>query len=357
MSFDEKISVLAEKIPSLINLLETEEATKNALVMPFIAALGYDVFDPKEVVPEFVADQGIKKGEKVDYAIMQNNEVIILIECKKARSNLNDANMSQLYRYFTVTKSRIAILTNGINYLFFSDLEEPNKMDERPFLELDMSNLRKNLLGEVKKLAKEKFDLDRMLSTANELKYTSQIKKIISQQFENPDENFVRYFFNASNNGSRFTSSAKEQFTDFVKKASYQFIDERVSDFLDSVKAVQKEGEKQESDLNILDKSDGIITTQEELDGFQIVRAIACQKINPRRVAHRDTKSYFGILVDDNNRQPICRLHFNGSQKYISLFDKDKKESRQPINELVDIYKFSQNILDCLSSYEETESN
>ncbi|WP_300458870.1 type I restriction endonuclease [Desulfobacula sp.] len=163
MSFDEKISALAEKIPSLINHLETEEATKNALIMPFIAALGYDVFNPKEVVPEFVADHGTKKGEKVDYAIIQENEVIILIECKQAKYNLCDANMSQLFRYFTVTKSRIAILTNGINYLFFSDLEAPNKMDSRPFLELDMLNLRKNLLAEVKKLGKEKFDLDRML--------------------------------------------------------------------------------------------------------------------------------------------------------------------------------------------------
>jgi len=322
MSFDEKISALAEKIPSLIDHLETEEATKNALIMPFIAALGYDVFNPKEVVPEFVADHGTKKGEKVDYAIMQNNEVIILIECKQAKSNLSDANTSQLYRYFTVTKSRIAILTNGVNYLFFSDLEESNKLDTRPFLELDMLNLRKNLLVEVKKLGKEKFDLDRMLSTANELKYTSQIKKIMSKQFENPDEDFVRYFFNAANSGSRFTASAKEQFTEFVKKASYQFINESVSDFLDSVKAVQKEGEKSEEDQELVEKSDGIITTEEELEGFQIIRAIVCQKIAPNRVVHRDTKSYFGILLDDNNRKPICRLHFNSSQKYIGLFDK-----------------------------------
>lgn len=355
MSFDEKISALAEKIPSLIDHLETEEATKNALIMPFIAALGYDVFNPKEVVPEFVADHGTKKGEKVDYAIMQNKEVIILIECKQAKSNLSDANTSQLYRYFTVTKSRIAILTNGVNYLFFSDLEESNKLDTRPFLELDMLNLRKNLLVEVKKLGKEKFDLDRMLSTANELKYTSQIKKIMSKQFENPDEDFVRYFFNAANSGSRFTASAKEQFTEFVKKASYQFINESVSDFLDSVKAVQKEGEKSEEDQELVEKSDGIITTEEEFEGFQIIRAIVCQKIAPNRVVHRDTKSYFGILLDDNNRKPICRLHFNSSQKYIGLFDKDKKEKRYPIDEVTDIYQFSQNLLESLSFYEETE--
>jgi hypothetical protein len=355
MSFEEKINALAAKIPTLIDHLETEEATKNALIMPFIAALGYDVFNPQEVVPEFVADHGTKKGEKVDYAIMQNNEVIILIECKQAKGNLSDANMSQLYRYFTVTKSRIAILTNGINYWFYSDLEEPNKMDSRPFLELDMVNIRKNLLLEVKKLAKEKFDLGKMLSTANELKHTSQIKKVISQQFENPDEDFVKYFFNATNSGSRFTATAKEQFTEFVKKASYQFINEKVSDFLDSVKAVQKEGEKAEENQEVDQKTDGVITTEEELEGYQIVRAIVCQKIAPNRVAHRDTKSYFGILVDDNNRKPICRLHFNASQKYIGVFDKDKKETRHAINEVTDIYQFSKNLLESLSYYEEIE--
>ena len=355
MNFDDSINALAEKIPSLIDHLETEEATKNALIMPFIAALGYDVFNPQEVIPEFVADHGTKKGEKVDYAIKQDEEVIILIECKQAKSNLNDTNMSQLYRYFAVTKSRIAILTNGVNYLFFSDLEEPNKMDKKPFLELDMQNLRKNLLSEVKKLGKEKFDLDRMLSTANELKYTSQIKKVLSKQLENPEENFVRFFFNATNSGSRFTAAAKEQFTELVKKASSQFINESVSDFLDSVKAVQNEGEKstnKDKEEEVDEKTNGIITTEEELEGFQIVRAIICQKVAPCRIAHRDTKSYFGILLDNNNRKPICRLHFNATQKYIGTFDSEKTETRHPIVEITDIYKFSQNLLNAIQLYD-----
>ncbi len=356
MSFDEKINALAEKIPSLMDRLETEEATKNALIMPFISALGYDVFDPHEVIPEFIADHGTKKGEKVDYAIMQNNEVIILIECKTAKQNLSDANMSQLYRYFGVTKSRIAILTNGVNYLFFSDLEESNKMDKRPFLELNMLNLRKNLLAEVKKLGKEKFDIDRMLSTANELKYTSQIKKVMAQQFDNPDDDFVKYFFNATNSGARFTASAKEEFTQFVKKASSQFINESVSDFLDSVKAVQKEGEKEEEKQTSesVDQTNRIITTDEELEGYQIVRAIMSQSIAPSRIIHRDTKSYFGILLDDNNRKPICRLHFNTSQKYIGIINADKAEERHPIEAVTDIYKFSKNLLNVISLYEKS---
>ena len=244
MSFNDKIMAIADRIPQIIDNLETEEATKNALIMPFIQALGYDVFNPQEVVPEFVADVGMKKGEKVDYAIQQNGEVIILIECKQANANLSQANISQLYRYFTTTKARIAILTNGIQYRFFSDLEEPNKMDQKEFLELDMTNIRENLLDEVKKLAKEKFDLDRMLSTANELKYTSEIKKALIAQFNEPDEEFVKFFFNVTNPGARFIASAKDQFTVYVKTAFQQFIRESVSDRLRS--ALQKQDDKNE---------------------------------------------------------------------------------------------------------------
>ncbi len=356
MSFNEKIMAIAERIPQIVDSLETEEATKNALVMPFIQALGYDIFNPQEVVPEFVADVGTKKGEKVDYAIKNNGEVIILIECKQASSNLNDANISQLYRYFTTTNARIAILTNGVHYRFFSDLEEPNKMDQKAFLELDMTNIREHLLDEIKKLAKEQFDLDRMLNTANELKYTSEIKKILISQFDDPNEEFVRFFFNITNPGGRFVASVREQFKEYVKAAFQQFIRESVSDRLrsalekeDSSSDTEKSNENEAEEKN---KKTGIVTTEEELEGFYIVRAIASQKVSPNRIVHRDTKSYFGILLDDNNRKPICRLHFNTSQKYIGVFDSDKKETKHPIDEITDIYKFSRPILNIIDIYE-----
>jgi len=133
MDFADQIRELSHRARKQIEYLETEEATKNALVMPFIRALGYDIFDPKEVVPEFTADHGVKKGEKVDYAIIKDGTPIMLFECKAANSNIDQAqNLSQLYRYFSVTNARIGVLTNGITYYFYSDLEENNKMDERP---------------------------------------------------------------------------------------------------------------------------------------------------------------------------------------------------------------------------------
>lgn len=357
MSFDEKIVALIQRLPKLTDCLETEESTKNALVMPFIAALGYDVFNPREVVPEFTADVGTKKGEKVDYAIMREGETIILIECKKAKTALSQDNMSQLYRYFTVTKARIAILTNGIQYRFFTDLEEPNKMDEKPFLELDLENPKPNALTEVKKMAKDDFDLDRMLNAASELKYTSEIKKVMAHQLEFPEEEFIRFFFQRVMPGGRFTSTMKEQFSPLIAKAFQQFLSDKISDRLRSALESEKElpskrieaatEENQEQN-----QKDGIVTTEEEIEGYNIVRAIAAKVVQPSRVAHRDTKSYMGILLDDNNRKPICRLWFNTKQKYLGVIGVNKEETRIPIDSAVDVYQHADKIVELLESYE-----
>jgi len=124
MDFKDQIKRLGEKVLKLRDQIQTEEATKNAFIMPFIHALGYDIFNPEEVIPEFIADIGIKKGEKVDYAIQRNGMPVMLIECKWCNDCL-DVYSSQLFRYFHTTQSRFALLTNGVSYLFYTDLVEP----------------------------------------------------------------------------------------------------------------------------------------------------------------------------------------------------------------------------------------
>lgn len=171
MEFEDKLATLAAKVEQQKNAIQTEEATKTAFIMPFIqAVLGYDVFDPTEVVPEFTADVGTKKGEKVDYAICKDGQVQILIECKKLGDNLNINHAAQLYRYFSVTSARIAILTNGQVYKFFTDLDAPNKMDEKPFLVLDLLDIDDHAVPELKKLTKPAFDVESIINAAGELK-------------------------------------------------------------------------------------------------------------------------------------------------------------------------------------------
>lgn len=315
--------------------------------MPFIHnVLGYDVFDPSEVTPEFVCDVGTKKGEKIDYAIMKNNDVQILIECKKIGEPLNINHASQLFRYFHVTNARISILTNGQNYKFFTDLDAPNKMDEKPFLEVDLLDVDENIIPELKKLTKSSFDLESIINAAGELKYVSQIKKILHSQLNNPEDDFVKFFASRVYDGI-LTQKVRESFLNLTKKAASQYINDQVNERLKSaitgitpaIIETSNESSHIEEDEH-KDESD-VVTTLEELEGYHIVKAITRAVLEAPRITHRDTKSYFGVLVDDNNRKPLCRLHFNRTQKYIGLFDIEKNETRHPITTVDDIYSFA----------------
>lgn len=347
MEFTERLNALSNKIKQQLDVINTEEATKTAFVMPFIHnVLGYDVFDPSEVTPEFVCDVGTKKGEKIDYAIMKNNDVQILIECKKIGEPLNINHASQLFRYFHVTNARISILTNGQNYKFFTDLDTPNKMDEKPFLEVDLLDIDENIIPELKKLTKSSFDLESIINAAGELKYVSQIKKILHSQLNNPEDDFVKFFASRVYDGI-LTQKVRESFFNLTKKAASQYINDQVNERLKSaitgitpaIIDTPNESSQIEEDEH-KDESD-VVTTLEELEGYHIVKAITRAVLEAPRITHRDTKSYFGILVDDNNRKPLCRLHFNRTQKYIGLFDIEKNETRHPITTVDDIYSFA----------------
>lgn len=351
MDFAELLAALALKVRNQRDAIQTEEATKNAFVMPFISTiLGYDVFNPLEVVPEFTADVGVKRGEKVDYAIMREGEVQILIECKKSTEPLKIEHASQLFRYFAVTNARIGILTNGETYQFYTDLDAPNRMDEKPFLVLDLLDIDETLIPELRKLTKDVFDLDSIISTAEELKYIGQIKRTIAAQFTEPQDEWVRFFTTRVYEGA-FTQKVRDQFTSLVTKATKQFLNDQVnarlktalagSNFSPTDAAAQAQAI---SSIPVaqddLDRDTELETTLDELEGYQIVKAIACSEVKPQRVMRRDAKSYFAILLDDNNRKPIARLHFNSKkQKYIGIFDSDKNETRYPIDSLDEIYE------------------
>ena len=347
MEFTERLNALSTKIRQQIEVINTEEATKTAFVMPFIHnVLGYDVFDPSEVTPEFVCDIGTKKGEKIDYAIMKNNDVQILIECKKIGEPLHINHASQLFRYFHVTNARISILTNGQIYRFYTDLDAPNKMDEKPFLEVDLLDIDENVIPELKKLTKSSFDLESIINAAGELKYVSQIKRILHTQLNNPEDDFVKFFASRVYDGM-LTQKVRESFQNLTKKAASQYINDQVNERLKSAitgitpAVVEAPTETQQSEDDEQKDESEIITTLEELEGFHIVKAITRAVLEAPRITHRDTKSYCGILVDDNNRKPLCRLHFNRTQKYIGLFDLEKNETRHPISTVDDLYSFA----------------
>lgn len=350
MDFIDKINDIATRASKQIDYIGTEEATKNAFVMPFISALGYDIFNPIEVVPEFTADTGTKKGEKVDYALKKDNQVIMLIECKWCGCNLDKIHPSQLYRYFSVSEARFSILTNGLQYQFFSDIAEPNKMDEKPFFMFDILNFEDRHIEELKKFTKPSFDLDNILNTASQLKYVNSIKKLFSEQVDSPTDDFVRFFVSKVYGGLK-TQTVIDQFAKVVKDALNQFIRERINDRLKSALDGSVDiAMPAEEFCDEQDKKNDIVTTQEETEGYNIVKAIVREVIDPGRVTMRDTKSYCGILLDNNNRKPICRLHFNYSQKYLGIIT-GKDEERIPINDLNEIFKHADNLKATVNSY------
>lgn len=345
MEFIEKINQLKERVISLKDNLQTEEATKNALIMPFLNALGYDVFNPLEVVPEYVADSRLKKDEKVDYAIMQNTKPIILIECKKVDNDKLDIkkHAGQLFKYFTASKAKFIILTNGIVYKFFSDIEETNILDKEPFFTFNLLDFKENQIETLSEFCKENFDVDKAYSNAGDLKYIRQFEEVIESEYRNPSDDFVRYLLD------------KSEIYDGIKTA--KVIEKHRKTTIEAFNLFMSKVMKTSLDFSVNSKSDEkenkniVITTVEELEGYATVKAILANDCDINRITYRDNSSYFNILLDNNILKTICRLYLNKSNKYIAFLTPKENEKRSieekfSINSINDIFTFKDRIIE-----------
>jgi hypothetical protein len=362
VDFIDQLRILSSRIASTRSVVQTEEATKNAMVMPFIQILGYNVFDPTEVTPELVADVGTKKGEKVDYAILRDGKPIILFECKKAGAELNINHAGQLFRYFHVTAARFGVLTNGLLYRFFTDLEQPNKMDEKPFFEFNILDFKERDVEELKKFAKAAFDLETILTTANELKYTRAIQTRLAEWMVSPSEDFVRLVSSELLGSRRFTPAVRDQFTLITRRAFEQLVGEKINERLKGAMAPESVSVPEPAapsaaptaaaDASVLQAEPQVLTSAEELEGFHIVRAILRGLVPTKRVVMRDAQTYCAILLDDNNRKPICRLRFNNREKLrLGLFNDKKEEEIVSLESPDDIYNFTAQLHAVVASY------
>lgn len=356
MDFKDTILQLADRIAKQKDAIQTEEATKNAFIMPMIVALGYDVFNPLEVVPEMDCDLVKKNGEKIDYAIMKDQSPILLIECKHCNQNL-DLHATQLQKYFVASKARFGVLTNGIEYRFYTDLEKANIMDEKPFLVVNMLDLSDADIEQLKKFHKSYFNEADVLSTANELKYTTELKAIFNREFSSPSPEFVK-FITRQVYSSPITQNVLEQFTPLVKKSISTIINDIISDRLNTA---IKNGEQTEENVTVeqqsaaivtdnnaealpdgvvyMDKETGVITTQEEIDAYNIVRSILRKRVDASRITYKDYKTYFVVSID-NSYWWICRFYFGTRKKSICL----PTDNYISIDTIDDIFKYAEQI-------------
>ncbi len=339
MELAASLTELQKRMMQHREVLATEEAAKTALVLPFLQALGYDIFNPGEVIPEFTADVGTKKGEKVDYAICSNGKVSILVECKPAQSDLNINHAGQLFRYFSVTESRLAILTNGVVYQFYTDSDQPNKMDQKPFFTFSLDQQKPNDAKTLEKFHKGAFDIDQIVAEASALKLKSLIRQELEKEFAQPSEDFSRFVAYKVHDGS-ITKNVRENVQRLLPSTIAEIVRDMVTSRLNSALEAAKPQQK-EANAPATVEMEEHITTEEEIAGWRMIQAIGAKIVSPKRIVVRDQKSYCGILLDDNNRKSVVRLHFNGlTSKYLGTFS-GKEETRHLLADLTDIYQYA----------------
>ena len=344
--FDHLLKTLAERIPDQISLLQTEEATKNALIMPFIQALGYNVFDPREVIPEYTADIRGGNSEKVDYAILQGGLPIMIFECKSADVSLNDRHRGQLHSYFAAQmhfapdkRARIGILTNGYVYEFYTDIDAENVMDKTPFWVVDFrEGLDDDKIDKLSYLSKDSFEVEYVKTAAEELKYVNEMKVELRTQLQGPGDDLVRILSPANARLNKFKPYAKRAIDEFFREYRESMVSSAPNfpgtDGIESVQSIVQEQTEQR---------EGVVTTQEEIEAFETVKSILKDTIDGSRLSINDTQQYCSIIVDNKRRNyTICQFDFKETVKYLVTFDNERKTERNRLNSLSDINEYAE---------------
>ena len=343
MDFIDQIQTIAQRIERVKDNVTNEEATKTSFILPFIEALGYEIYNPSEVFPEYTADIPVLKNDKVDYAILSEGKPRILIECKCCHDNLdNFKHTAQLHKYFQNTEAKFGMLTNGIVYRLYTDIDKGHIMDKKPFFEFNLLKFNETDINELKKFSKANFDPNTLNNIAQNLLYTKEIKRLVTEQFANPSAELVKFFACQIYN-KRMTSNAIEKFTEITKASLKEFINERIAERLKSaMDSEQKEpytDDSTEATEDVTAEVDnGIVTTEEELEGFYIVKSILREVSDVSKMEFKDTKTYFGINLHGKVNKTICRLYFNSKKKYVGIIDANGQEVKKEIANLDGIY-------------------
>lgn len=332
MAFLDELKQLSEQIRKRQPNVKGEEATKQALILPFLQSLAFDIYDPTVVRPEFIADFAKKKAngqmEKVDFALHAGGQPIIFIECKAVDAQL-PAHDAQLARYFNaVTSVKVAIITDGLRYRFFTDLSSPNQMDERPFFEFNVLDFNERDVETLSHYKASEFRSDQVQKHAQELLFIDQVGGLLSELMRNPSEEFVKFLLSQLDLvPGKVTSKVVERFVPIVRTAFAGAVMEittrGLSQTMSALAAppsipVPTITAAVEPMIGTGNDAVKIVTTAEELDLFERVKKIVAQSSVKSPVAFKDTATYFGVNLGPVRRW-FLRFFANGSTKYVVL--------------------------------------
>ncbi|MDU7505704.1 MAG: type I restriction endonuclease [Clostridia bacterium] len=353
MDFTSKIASLKERVESLKSEVLTEEATCNSLILPFFSALGYDPFSLDDVMPQASVPIGRKKDARVDYVLKVNGEPVCIVEAKPLGSNLSAENDSQLRHYYAASVARFGLLTDGNQYRFYTDLDRPNILDDTPFLEFKIENLKEPLCNELERFCKQSFSEDEIIDRASDLKDLTALRVVVKDLFANPTEDFIRVLLNQGVYEGMKTSTIISRYEPLVKKALDDYIRElvntRINAALDTASPTPESGSPRPEENEKAPETEAkkIVTTKEEIESFYIVKAILRPHMDAKRLTYKDTQPYFAIQIDNKSTRWICRLFIRESNHHrIQIYTGDERNPTFDFTGLDNLYTFEDKIID-----------
>jgi hypothetical protein len=348
MKLKNQLTQLGAKIESEnLNQPFDEAQTKLLYINPFIEILGYKTSEHTDVIAELPADFATRRRDKVDYALRKNDTEILIIECKRFNEKVGKFG-HQLSAYFNHLRLvRFGILTNGTIYHFYADIDTRNIMDAEPFFEFNVTDFNDEQLQILEMFCKENFDEKLIIEKARRLTYSRDIRKLLYTEMTNPSKDFIKFIagkaYLEKKRGS-ITEKIMILFDELVNLSLPIVINQLISDRMIRLKP--------SSNNEIKEIESKIITTEEEREGYFIVKSIIRRKIAPERVGFKDAQAYFSIRIDDSSHKTVCRLYLNSNKKYIGIFGANRNETKFELGAIDNIFDFSDQLLESILFYE-----
>ncbi|MFN6526030.1 type I restriction endonuclease [Nostoc sp. ChiSLP03a] len=343
MGFTEDITKLSEQVRKRADQVVGEESTKMALIVPFLSVLGYDVYDPSEVMPEYVADFAIKKAgqfEKVDYALAINNNIVMLVEAK-ARGQKAEAHDGQLSRYFNgLLTTKVAIVTNGVEYRFFTDLRDKNVMDKEPFFTFNVLEYDTKDIDNLKFFHRDNFEVTAITNHAEEMVYVKGMTQLLGNLLRSPSEEFVRFLVTELGTVApsyeikgRITGKIIDKFKPIVKKSIQgslvELMTRSLTPVIDQPVEPPIDVDIEVGDIQPDPQESKVVTTAEEIEAFEKIKAITQTSTSYNyQLQYKDTVSYFGINLVGKSTWWFLRLYLSSQKKsFITRLSVDEIKS------------------------------